>query len=140
MERLGGHAKGGGETVADLAGVGRVGAPAGDAVVGAQAQPRGEVFGGGELAHVGAYFCEECQGCLDAHAFDGGQVDPELGEEVLTHRFVGSLVTLLVRWRRGLFFLVIESTHVLGDLLVTVGHELLVEMPCFEGLAQGEKW
>jgi hypothetical protein len=34
------------------------------------------VFGGGELAHVGADFSEECQGCLDAYTFDGGQVDP----------------------------------------------------------------
>ena len=119
---------------------GREGAPVGDAIVGAQPQPRTKVFRGCELAHVGADFAQERQNGLDAYPFHGGEIDCKLGKEVLAHRFVGSLVTLLVRWRRGLFFLVIESTHVLGDLLVTVGHELLVEMPCFEGLAQGEKW
>ncbi len=139
MERLGGHAKGGGETVADLAGVGRVGAPAGDAVVGAQAQPRGEVFGGGELAHVGAYFCEECQGCLDAHAFDGGQVDPELGEEVLTHRLLWRLDALFDRRRGRSVAAIFQRTHVFVDLLFALAHELLVEAPRLEGLAQGEE-
>ncbi len=116
-----------------------MGAPAGDAVVRAQTQPRSKVFGACELAHVGADFAQERQDGLDAHSFDDGEIDSELGKEVLAHRFVGDLVSLLVRRRWGGLSLVFEGTYVPGDLLVAVGHELLVEAPGFEGLAQGKE-
>ncbi len=139
MKRLGRHAQGGGESVADLAGVGGEGAPSGDAVVGAKPQPRGEVFGGGELADIGADFTEERQGGLDAHSLHGGEIDPELVKEVLAHRFVHLLGGLLRGRRWWALTLVIEGIHALLDLLFAVGHEALVEAPCLEGLTQGEE-
>jgi len=95
MKRLCRHAQGGGEAVAVLAGVGGEGASAGDAVVGAKPQPRGEVFGGGELADIGADFAEEREDGLDARTLHGGESHPELVEEVVVHRFVHFLGGLL---------------------------------------------
>jgi len=50
------------------------------------------VFRGCEPAHVGADFAHERQDGLDAYPFHGGEIETELGKEVLPHRFVGGLV------------------------------------------------
>ena len=47
---------------------------AGDAVVGAQPQPRREVLGAGPFGHVGANLADHLQGRVRIHAVDPGQV------------------------------------------------------------------
>lgn len=62
------------------------------------------MLGAGELLHVGADFAQECQTSLDAHAFDGGQVDAELLVKLFTHRLVVGLAAFLLAghgWRSG---------------------------------------
>jgi hypothetical protein len=88
VQRLRRHAQGVGQTVLDFSRVGGVGSPAGDPVVGAQPHPRGEVFRTGKLFNVGADFAQKCQTGLDAHAFDGGQVDAELLAKLFAHRLL----------------------------------------------------
>jgi len=77
VQGLGGHAQSGGQPVVDLAGVRRMGASTGDAVVPAEPQPRGEVLGAGELLHVGAHLAEEGQHGLGTDSLHRGQIDAE---------------------------------------------------------------
>jgi len=50
---------------------------------------------------------------LDADTFHGGEIDPELGEEVLAHRFVHFLGGLLRGQGWWALTLVIEGIHAL---------------------------
>ena len=97
------------------------------------------MFGGGELADIGADFTEECQRGLDAHTLHGGEIHPELVEEVVAHRFVHLLGGLLRGRGWWALTVVIEGIHAFLDLFFAVRHEVLVEAPCFEGLTQGEE-
>ena len=97
------------------------------------------MFGGGELADIGADFAEEREDGLDAHTLHGGEIHPELVEEVVAHRFVHFLGGLLRGRGWWALTLVVEGIHALLNLLFAVGHEALVEAPCLEGLTQGEE-
>lgn len=94
------------------------------------------MFGGGELADIGADFAEEGEDGLDADTLHRGEIHPEFVEEVVAHRFVHFLGSpLRGRWWSALT-VVIEGIHTLLDLLFAVGHEALMNAPCFEGLTQ----
>jgi len=139
VEGLCRHAKSVRETVVDLAGMGGVSPPAGDPVVWTQPHPGGEVLGAGELINVGAHFAQEGKAGLDAHAFHGGQINSELLAELLAHRFIVRLVAFLAGYGCQSGSPIFQRVHPTCDLLIAIEHELLMEAPGFQRLAQGEK-
>jgi hypothetical protein len=79
------------------------------------------VFRSGKRFNVGADLAQTCQTGLDAHAFDGGQVDAELPAKLFAHRLLLGLVASFAThgWRFG--SPIFESVHAGGDLPVAVG-------------------
>lgn len=132
VQRLGGHAQGGGETILDFARMRGMCAPSGDTVIRAQAHPRGEVLGTGKLVDVGAHFAQKCQAGLDADAFDCGQIDTELIAKLLAQWFVMRLFGFAFRSGHRFDGPIFQFGHQAGDLLIAVGHQALVETPGLE--------
>jgi len=129
MQRLRRHAQGVGQTILDFAGVGGMGPPSGDPVVGAEPKPRGEVFRSGKLPNISTHLAQKGQAGLDAHPLDSGQVDAELLVKLCAHRLLFGLVAFLATHRWRIAFPVFESVHPGCDLLVAVGHEILMKAP-----------
>ena len=139
VQRLCRHAKGVGQTVLDFASVGGVGPPAGDPVIGGQPHSGGEMFRTCKLANFCAGFAQKGQTSLDANTFHGGQVNAELLAKLPAHRLLMGLVALFAGHRYRGCLPIFESVHSVGDLLITVGQEVLMKASGLQRLAQSEK-
>ena len=113
--------------------------PAGDAVVGAQPQPGGEVLGAGPFGHIGANLADHLQGCVRVHAFDPGQIHSRhpvrLALDLETGRVL-PIALFAVGSRRLAVGAVFKTLQPGFNLPVAPGNPILTEPVQFRGLGQ----
>ena len=145
--RLGGQAKRGGRRGDNFPGFSAEDSTAGDAVVGAQAQPGGKMIGRSKTGfQIDAGLADDGVGQLGFEARDGSQVDSanaiEFGAGVeaqcVALRFATGAGGVGQRFGLGIGSAG-EGGELLLDLQIALTDLGLVEAPGFEGLAQGEE-
>jgi hypothetical protein len=111
-------------------------------VLGTQPQPAPEVFHARPPVHVRADLAEDDQGGAFFDAFDGRQVDAgqvrERGTSIKAG-FVGLCVSAGLGGQRAAGTFIVKGREMRFDLLIALGHLLVIEVIQLDGLASGKQ-